>query len=133
MIKAHALGADAAGAERWFDEMKMLGVAHDRKSYSALATAYANTRPVPFDRVEVMVKTLQSRKKVRQITPVPIGIDCVIYCAFASLAPRPRLFDVTRHSCIGFEVLCKHGSPTSGCCDSMVSGVHSGHAFEREY
>jgi hypothetical protein len=64
MIKAYALGADAVGAERWFDEMKMLGVPHDRKSYSALTTAYANTRPVPFDRVESIVKMLQSRKKV---------------------------------------------------------------------
>ena len=64
MIKAYALGGLAAGAERWFNEMKTLGVPHDRKSYSALATAYANTRPVPFDRVEVMVQTLQAKKKV---------------------------------------------------------------------
>lgn len=38
--------------------MQQSGVPHDRKSFSALATAYASARPVPFDRVERMVQAI---------------------------------------------------------------------------
>lgn len=106
MIKAHGLVGDYVGAEQRFAEMESRGLAHDRKSYSALAMAYANARPVPIDRVDAMVTSLLGRNRTEYLLSHDTVVSVLQCCTlvepmqpayavkwFRSLVPYTHLND----------------------------------------